>query len=106
MEPDERGGDVWPERAVALYCAMLVVVLLVVGLMITEGPKSSVNAAQTPPSIVEPTVSPTRTEEPTATAKPTSTLPMTPTPPSPSLPTTTPVVPPTSALTPTPIPLP
>ncbi len=21
MEPDERGGDVWPERAVALYCA-------------------------------------------------------------------------------------
>jgi hypothetical protein len=45
MEPDERGGDVWPERAVALYCAMLVFVLLVVGLVMTDGQQAAVNAA-------------------------------------------------------------
>ena len=47
MEPDERGGDVWPERAVALYCAMLVFVLLIVGLLLTDGRQGAANAAPT-----------------------------------------------------------
>jgi hypothetical protein len=62
MVPDERGGDVWPERAVAIYCALLVLGLLVVGLLLTDGPGTTVEAA--------PTAAPTITSTPSSIPSP------------------------------------